>query len=141
MNAIYTALEATITDERNHVIVIRSIYVDSREILEKIPTRKKRMTTNFVSSVEELKIVISTKTAALFYDNCTLSGKGPSLGSEQTLLCPITTLSFHSRSDKELKKIGQDRYTMRISVGTEDCKMIIENLKSGLDSLAGHFKK
>lgn len=72
---IYTALEATITDERNHVIVIGSIYVDSREILEKIPTRKKRMTTNFVSSVEELKIVISTKTAALFYDNCTLSGK------------------------------------------------------------------
>lgn len=71
-----------------------------------------------------------------FYDNCTLSGKGPSLGAEQTLLCPITMLSFYHDNDETLKKIGQDRYTMRISVGIESPTEIIRHLENGFKAIS-----
>ena len=70
--------------------------------------------------------------AKKFYNHCTLPGKGPSLGSEQTLLCPITLLTFFHESDEMLKQLGQNRYTMRVSVGTENIDEIKNHLNQGL---------
>lgn len=74
----------------------------------------------------------SLAAATAFYDHCTLSGKGPSLGGEQTLLCPITLLTFFAATDAELDAMGLDRYLFRISAGIEEPQTIIDFLESGL---------
>ena len=79
----------------------------------------------------------SFQQASLFYDNCSLPGKGPSLGGEQSLLCPITMLTDFDADDAELKRLGQDRYTMRLSVGTEPFVELTEALAEGLDRCRG----
>jgi len=77
------------------------------------------------------------QTASLFYDNLKDPIiKGPSLGAEQTLLCPYTLLAHYECSDEELKKLGLDRYLFRISVGTEDANDIIASLEKGFKAVA-----
>jgi cystathionine beta-lyase/cystathionine gamma-synthase len=73
--------------------------------------------------------------ARRFYDNCTLPGKGPSLGSEETLLCPITLLTYFKSSDDELAAMGLDRYLMRLSVGVEDANLLISQIEAGLSAV------
>jgi len=76
--------------------------------------------------------------AALFYDNLTDPIiRGPSLGAEQTLLCPYTLLAHYQCTDAQLKELGLDRYLFRISVGTEPVEKIKEALQHGFDALGG----
>ncbi|HEY1405098.1 MAG TPA: PLP-dependent aspartate aminotransferase family protein [Spirochaetota bacterium] len=77
----------------------------------------------------------SLECARLFYDNCTIPGKGPSLGAEETLLCPITLLTYFFADDAMLQAMGLDRYLMRLSVGVEDPYVIIAQLEAGLRAI------
>ena len=45
--------------------------------------------------------------------------KSPSLGSNQTLLCPYTMLTYYQKSDDYLASIGLERHLLRVAVGCE----------------------
>jgi cystathionine gamma-synthase len=71
--------------------------------------------------------------AALFYDNITDPIiKGPSLGAENTMLCPYVLLAHYDDTDEELERLGLDRYLIRISVGVEPVDNIIDNIANAL---------
>ena len=55
--------------------------------------------------------------------------KAPSLGSNQTILCPYTLLAHYHESDEVLEELGLSRYLIRLSVGCE------ENIEFVIDSL------
>ncbi|MFO8017842.1 MAG: PLP-dependent aspartate aminotransferase family protein [Promethearchaeia archaeon] len=61
--------------------------------------------------------------------------KGPSLGSERSLLSPYVMMTHYKYSETELKHLGLNRYLMRLSVGTEPFEDIIYSLKYALNSL------
>lgn len=46
--------------------------------------------------------------------------KSPSLGSNHTLLCPYTMLTYYQRSDEYLVDIGLERHLLRVAVGCEE---------------------
>lgn len=71
--------------------------------------------------------------AALFYDNIADPIiKGPSLGAEQTMICPYVLLAHYDNTDEELEALGLDRYLIRISVGVEAADSIIANIENAL---------
>lgn len=75
----------------------------------------------------------SFENAEKFYNNLHLPFlKGPSLGSEKTLLCPYVILAHFNDTKQELRKLGLDFYLMRMSVGTEPVDKILRSLKHGL---------
>ncbi|KKN39642.1 hypothetical protein LCGC14_0741470, partial [marine sediment metagenome] len=74
--------------------------------------------------------------AKKFYDNLLPPIlKGPSLGSEKTLLCPYVIMAHYNDSKEELEQLGLDFYLMRISVGIEPVGKIIRSLENGLKNL------
>ena len=74
--------------------------------------------------------------ARKFYDNLLPPIlKGPSLGSEKTLLCPYVMMAHYKDSKEELELLGFDFYLMRISVGIEPVDKIIRSLENGLKNL------
>lgn len=74
--------------------------------------------------------------ATAFYDSLADPiVKGPSLGAEQTLLCPYTLLAHYHDPPEKIQQMGLDRYLFRISVGTEDPAHIIDALAKALDIL------
>ncbi len=77
----------------------------------------------------------STKQKAeKFYDNLhSPILKGPSLGSEKTLLSPYVIMAHYEDSKEELEKLGFDFYLMRLSVGIEDVDRIIKSLDHALN--------
>ena len=71
-----------------------------------------------------------------FYDNILPPIlKGPSLGSEKTLLCPYVIMAHYNDSKEDLERLGLDFYLMRISVGIEPVDKIIKSLENGLKYL------
>jgi cystathionine beta-lyase/cystathionine gamma-synthase len=72
--------------------------------------------------------------ARVFYDNCTLEVKGPSMGFEKTMLMPYALMTRYFDTDDELASLGLSRYIMRLSVGTEDVDEIITHLGNGLNT-------
>jgi len=78
----------------------------------------------------------SYQIAEKFYDNVYPPIlKGPSLGSEKTLLSPYVIMAHYNDSKEFLKQMGFDFYLMRISVGTESVVKIKESLNNALASL------
>ncbi|MFX1237994.1 MAG: PLP-dependent transferase, partial [Promethearchaeota archaeon] len=76
----------------------------------------------------------TSENAALFYDNLKQPIlKGPSLGSEKTLLSPYVVMAHYNDDKNHLKKQGLDFYLMRISVGIEKTEKIIKSLKYALE--------
>lgn len=74
--------------------------------------------------------------ATTFYNNVNLPiKKGPSLGSEETLMCPYVIFAHYKDSKKKLKRLGLDFYLMRLSVGIEPVKEIISSLRNALNLL------
>ncbi|MFT5125137.1 MAG: cystathionine gamma-synthase [Kiritimatiellia bacterium] len=70
------------------------------------------------------------KSMQRFYD-CPMPGikKAPSLGSNITLVCPYTMLTYYPRSDDYLAEHRLERFLIRISVGSEqDIAPIIQEL-------------
>ena len=69
-----------------------------------------------------------------FYDNLhSPILKGPSLGSEKTLLSPYVIMAHYEDSKEELEKLGFDFYLMRLSVGIEQADKIIKSLDHALN--------
>lgn len=62
--------------------------------------------------------------------------KGPSLGSEKTLLSPYVIMAHYDDSKEKLEQLGFDYYLMRLSVGVEDVEQIISSLDHALKSVA-----
>ncbi len=75
----------------------------------------------------------SAENASKFYDNVLNPIlKGPSLGSEKTLLSPYVIMAHYNDSEEKLEQLGFDFYLMRISVGIEPVDKIIKSLENGL---------
>jgi len=71
-----------------------------------------------------------------FYDNLLPPVlKGPSLGSEKTLLSPYVIMAHYEDSKEELERLGFDFYLMRLSIGIEDAETIINSLNHALSYL------
>ena len=76
----------------------------------------------------------SAEKATMFYDNISEPIlKGPSLGSEKTLLSPYVMMAHYEDSKEELKILGLDFYLMRLSIGIEPIESIIKTLKNALE--------
>ncbi len=74
------------------------------------------------------------KKAERFYDNLhSPILKGPSLGSEKTLLSPYVIMAHYEDSKEELENLGFDFYLMRLSVGIEKVDNIIKSLDHALN--------
>ncbi|MBF0280697.1 MAG: PLP-dependent transferase [SAR324 cluster bacterium] len=59
--------------------------------------------------------------------------KAPSLGSNQTIVCPYTLLAHYHEPDEALEELGLPRYLIRLSVGCEmDINPVIESLDQAL---------
>ena len=56
--------------------------------------------------------------------------KAPSIGSNQTLICPYTLLTNYLYTDEELKEIMLPRHLIRISAG---CETEIDGILEDLD--------
>lgn len=60
--------------------------------------------------------------------------KAPSLGSNQTLVCPYTMLAHYHEPDDVLESLHLSRYLIRLSVGSEPTsEATLQGLKQGLD--------
>ena len=63
--------------------------------------------------------------------------KAPSLGSDQTLLCPYTLLTHYHDTDEVLASLGLPRCLVRVSVGCEpDIEPVVADLGRALDRLS-----
>lgn len=69
--------------------------------------------------------------AIIFFDSMQLH-KGPSLGTNFSLACPYAILAHYGELD-EVEKWGVDRNLIRISVGLEDQKELLDILQTSLD--------
>lgn len=61
--------------------------------------------------------------------------KAPSLGSNITLMCPYTMLTYYSRSEAYLAEHRLERFLIRISVGSEpQIKPVIQQLATAIEA-------
>jgi cystathionine beta-lyase/cystathionine gamma-synthase len=69
-----------------------------------------------------------------FYDSPLIGiHKAPSLGSDETLLCPYTLLTHYDSTDEELAEIGLPRFLLRVAVGSErDIGPVLASLDEAL---------
>ena len=73
------------------------------------------------------------ETLRKFYDALEIV-KAPTLGSNETLVCPYTLLTYYHQTDDFLQQIGLPRYLIRIAVGCEkDLAPVICRLQQALD--------
>lgn len=74
--------------------------------------------------------------AEMFYNNLQHPIlRGPSLGSEKTLLSPYVIMAHFDDPKEDLKKLGFDFFLMRISVGIEPVEKIIKSLEHALNNI------
>ncbi len=59
--------------------------------------------------------------------------KGPSLGTNFTLVCPYTLLAHYDELDWA-ERCGVDRHLLRVSVGIEPTELILERMKRALEA-------
>jgi cystathionine gamma-synthase len=58
--------------------------------------------------------------------------KGPSLGTNFTLVCPYTLLAHYDELDWA-ESCGVDQHLLRVSVGLEPAELILERMGRALD--------
>lgn len=73
------------------------------------------------------------KSAAQFYDNLHCA-KGPSLGTNFTLVSPYTILAHYTELDWAAE-FGVHRHLIRVSVGLEDREKLLSMFKTALDAV------
>jgi cystathionine gamma-synthase len=74
----------------------------------------------------------TSEQAVIFYDNLQVM-KGPSLGTEYTLVCPYTLLAHYNELDWA-ESVGVPAHLVRISVGTEDYVELEDVFEKALSS-------
>lgn len=100
----------------------------SREIYSKFAKHK-----DSIGYGSLFSLVFHTEDDAIsFYDNIEIC-KGPSLGTNFSLICPYTLLAHYNELDY-VAKYGVDHKLIRISIGLEDSEYILKNIKKALDS-------
>ncbi|KAI9477071.1 pyridoxal phosphate-dependent transferase [Zychaea mexicana] len=75
----------------------------------------------------------SEKAAQVFYDNLHCA-KGPSLGTNFTLVSPYTILAHYTELDWA-EKFGVSRYLVRVSVGLEQRDRLLKTFQNALDAV------
>ncbi|RIA95122.1 pyridoxal phosphate-dependent transferase [Glomus cerebriforme] len=75
----------------------------------------------------------SSKASQQFFDSLPIA-KGPSLGTNFTLACPYTILAHYLELDWAAK-FGVEAGLVRVSVGLEDRKVLLEGFQKGLDAI------
>lgn len=70
------------------------------------------------------------KTSAMFYDALRIC-KGPSLGTNFTLVCPYTLLAHYEELDW-VESVGVSRWLIRVSAGLEDTQELIARFDEAL---------
>lgn len=83
----------------------------------------------------------SYKVAEIFYDNCKIPIKGPSMGFRNTMLMPYSLITHYHDNNVTLAEMGLKRYLMRLSVGTEDPDTIIRDLASGFSAIPAQQRR
>ncbi|MGB1261111.1 MAG: PLP-dependent transferase [Akkermansiaceae bacterium] len=78
-------------------------------------------------------VLKNKKKSAKFFDMLKLS-KGPSLGTEFSLVSPYTLLAHYDELDWA-EGCGVDRYLIRISVGIEDKTLLLDSFGEALGSI------
>ncbi|KAG7813654.1 hypothetical protein KL921_001200 [Ogataea angusta] len=80
-----------------------------------------------------MSIVFKEQTDAVcFFNNVKLS-KGPSLGTNFTLICPYSILAHYQELDV-IEQWGVDRNLVRLSIGLEPTQELLATLKEALDT-------
>jgi cystathionine beta-lyase/cystathionine gamma-synthase len=70
-------------------------------------------------------------TSAPFYDALQIS-KGPSLGTNFSIACPYSMIAHYNELDW-LESVGISRYLIRICIGQESAKDLIDRFAKALD--------
>ena len=84
----------------------------------------------------EFKDANLEKVTAFFDANLNPIKKAPSLGSDETLICPYTLLTYYHYDDDYLAEIPLSRYLIRISVGSEkELQPVLDAIRNGLDAV------
>ncbi|KAK9681201.1 Cystathionine gamma-synthase [Basidiobolus ranarum] len=78
-------------------------------------------------------ILESEEAATQFFDNLECA-KGPSLGTNFTLVCPYTILAHYTELDWA-SQFGITRYLVRVSVGLESPEYLLQVFKDALDHI------
>ncbi|KAG7697928.1 hypothetical protein KL951_002502 [Ogataea haglerorum] len=80
-----------------------------------------------------MSVVFKEQTDAVcFFNNVKLS-KGPSLGTNFTLICPYSILAHYQELDV-IEQWGVDRNLVRLSIGLEPTQELLATLKEALDT-------
>ena len=79
-----------------------------------------------------MSVIFKDPTDAVCFFNTVRLSKGPSLGTNFTLVCPYAILAHYQELD-EVQKWGVDRNLVRLSIGMEPEKELISILKDALD--------
>ena len=77
----------------------------------------------------------SRKETSTVVDRLTIPRIGPSLGGVESLVEQPMIMSYYSLTPEERQKVGIDDQMIRISLGIEDAKDQIADLKQALDIL------
>ncbi|QLG71678.1 hypothetical protein HG535_0C00260 [Zygotorulaspora mrakii] len=75
--------------------------------------------------------------AGVFYDSLKVF-KGPSNGTNFTLACPYVQLAHHSELE-EVSEFGADPNFVRVSVGLEDSKWLIEVFSAAIEAVKQRY--
>jgi len=80
----------------------------------------------------------SEKGLKSFYDSHMQAiKKAPTLGSNQTLVCPYTMIAHYFEPEEWLESLGLSRYLVRIAVGCEeDIRPVIADLATALENVS-----
>lgn len=80
-----------------------------------------------------MSIVFKEQTDAICFFNTVQLSKGPSLGTNFTLVCPYAILA-HFQELEEVAKWGVDPNLVRLSIGMEKTDKLLKTLKEALDA-------
>lgn len=80
-----------------------------------------------------MSIVFKDQIDAICFFNTIKLSKGPSLGTNFTLVCPYSILA-HFKELEEVSKWGVDPNLIRLSIGMENAEELISTIKDALDA-------
>ena len=87
-----------------------------------------------------LSITFNSKAAAISFYDALEAAKGPSLGTNFTLVCPFVLLAHYNELDWALS-FGVEADLIRVSVGLEDAKCLCAIFQRALDAVSKRVQR
>ena len=117
-------------------------FLANHDEIEKIYYPKYSTNNNYLNKMKTgtgfgglFSLVLKDKSqSSKFYDNLNLL-KGPSLGTNYTLVCPYVLLAHYNELDW-VETCGVDRHLIRVSVGLEEVNYLINTFKLAFNSIS-----